>query len=216
MEELLQIFSLSKATSTSTNSLKYMHSLEGRWSPGLSRGAGRHTFHPWSLSKRVNAGKQSFPQEKERGKSQLADIFISRCTCQEPWNQYFTKKAEAVKGSFADRLSLLWLLNSRPTGTWSTIIYIVQKTTGLYHSLPQEYRHLQIWECSSDQWQDKKGGKTSLGVLKAKQPPNLQRQLSKRNRSHKLISAGTAYLFQCWRFHTLKTHFLYSAHTASV
>lgn len=69
MEELLQIFSLSKAIWTSTSFLKYMQSLEGRWSPGRSRGAGRHWFSPWSLSKRGNTGKQRkvFHRKKKKG-----------------------------------------------------------------------------------------------------------------------------------------------------
>jgi len=49
MEELLRIFSPSKATWTSTGRWKYVQFLEGRWSPGSGKGPARQVFSPRSL-----------------------------------------------------------------------------------------------------------------------------------------------------------------------
>lgn len=75
-------------------------------------------FAPQTLRNTVNMGtdKYSIGQEKCHLTHMISTL---RCTCQEPQNQHLAKKAKARQSSFADRLSLLWLLNWRPTGKYN-------------------------------------------------------------------------------------------------
>lgn len=131
---------------------------EGWGSPRFSRGAAVAEFAPQTPRSTVNMGTEKYPIGQE--KCHLTHgISILRCTCQEPWNQHVAKKAKARQGSFADRLSLPWLLNSRPTGKYNHLY--CAKITAFYRCWNTNvYRPGGVAEISC---QDGRGGEVPWG-----------------------------------------------------
>lgn len=131
---------------------------EGWGSPRFSRGAAVAEFAPQTPRSTVNMGTEKYPIGQE--KCHLTHrISILRCTCQEPWNQHVAKKAKARQGSFADRLSLPWLLNSRPTGKYNHLY--CAKITAFYRCWNTNvYRPGGVVEISC---QDGRGGEVPWG-----------------------------------------------------